>query len=100
MSQPSLLDLAPGFDGATFDPQWDQRRLSSQLGRVFLALSDHRWHTLRELAAATHAPETSVSAQLRHLRKARFGAYTIERRANWDRSSGLYVYRLLPEGAA
>lgn len=38
------------------------------------------WLTLRELAAITGYGETSISAQLRHLRKPRFGAFLLEKR--------------------
>jgi len=38
------------------------------------------WLTLRELAAITGYEETSISAQLRHLRKPRFGAFLLEKR--------------------
>ena len=38
------------------------------------------WLTLRELALLTHYGEASISAQLRHLRKSRYGAFAIEKR--------------------
>src|ERR1700693_1366135 len=38
------------------------------------------WMTLRELARRTRSGETSISAQLRHLRKARCGGYVLEKR--------------------
>jgi hypothetical protein len=38
------------------------------------------WMTLRELARLTRYGETSISAQLRHLRKARCGGYVLEKR--------------------
>jgi hypothetical protein len=37
------------------------------------------WLTLRELARLTSYGETSISAQLRHLRKARYGAFVIDK---------------------
>src|ERR1700730_1336965 len=37
------------------------------------------WLTLRELARLTNYGETSISAQLRHLRKARYGAFVIDK---------------------
>jgi hypothetical protein len=36
--------------------------------------------TLQEIADATGDPHASISAQLRHLRKPRFGAYAIDKR--------------------
>ena len=38
------------------------------------------WMTLRELARLTRYGETSISAQLRHLRKAKCGGYLLEKR--------------------
>jgi hypothetical protein len=38
------------------------------------------WRTLGEIARATRYPEPSVSAQLRHLRKSRFGGYRVKKR--------------------
>ena len=43
------------------------------------------WMTLSELARKTRFPEASISAQLRHLRKERHGAYRVEkRRREWE----------------
>jgi len=38
------------------------------------------WMTLRELARLTRYGETSISAQLRHLRKAKCGGFMLEKR--------------------
>ena len=37
------------------------------------------WLTLAELGAMTRYPETSISAQLRHLKKPQFGNYELEK---------------------
>ena len=39
-------------------------------------------------------PEASASAQLRHLRKPRFGSHTVEKRNRGAREFGLWEYRL------
>lgn len=39
-------------------------------------------------------PAASVSAQLRHLRKPRFGGFVVEKRPRGDRERGLWEYRL------
>jgi hypothetical protein len=93
--QPSLFTAGPRFSGPCFDPRFDQDRLTKQIGRVYNVMSDGKWRTLRELAAETGDPEASCSAQIRHLRRARFGAYTVDRRTRGDRSQGLYEYRLV-----
>ena len=79
------------FDGATYDPERDGERLHKQLKAVRVALSDHEWHTLYALSIITGAPEASVSARLRDLRKAKNGSHTVERRYAGD---GLWEYRL------
>lgn len=81
------------FNGADYVPARDNTRLTKQLLRVFAAISDGAWHTLAALAATTDDPPASVSAQLRHLRKARFGGYIISRR---HVGHGLYEYKLGP----
>jgi hypothetical protein len=93
MRAPSLFSLSPRFDGPVYDPAFDQDRLSKQLGRVFDLIRDGQWRTLQEISAAADAPETSVSAQLRHLRKPRFGSYTIDRRRR-TAGGGTFEYRM------
>jgi hypothetical protein len=53
---------------------------------------DGRWYTLKDIAVRTGDPEPSISAQLRHLRKPRFGGYIVEREYI---ANGLYQYRVL-----
>src|SRR5213595_1905515 len=57
------------------------------------------WLTLAELGAMTRYPETSISAQLRHLKKPQFGYYELEKmprtRAGLDDGHGVeWEYRL------
>jgi len=52
---------------------------------MLLAAQYDSWMTLEELARKTRFPETSISAQLRHLRKAKHGAYRVDkRRREWQ----------------
>lgn len=88
------------FNGPEYDPQYDQSRLEHQLDRIRALMKDGEWRTLKEIAKATGDPEASISAQLRHLRKPRFGRYTVERRARDDRERGLFEYRLGERGSA
>lgn len=81
------------FDGPSYVPARDQARLSGQILRIFELMKDGRWRTLKEISLATHDPESSVSAQLRHLRKQRFGGHMVERE---HRGFGLFQYRLTP----
>src|SRR5688572_13753975 len=79
------------FDGATYDHPRDGQRLNAQLQRVKAVMDDGQWHTIADIARAAEAPEASVSARLRDLRKPRFGSANVERRYV---RTGLFEYRL------
>ena len=81
------------FDGADYVPDRDDERLGSQCQRIFSLMQDSHWRSLPEIESVTGDPQASISAQLRHFRKARFGAHIVERRRG-DHS--LYEYRLIP----
>jgi len=83
------------FDGPAYDPGLDQGRLSGQIKRVFDLMKDQSWRTLADIQAATGDPEASISAQLRHLRKPRFGSHIVEKRRKGEKTSGLWQYRLI-----
>ena len=85
----------PEFGGDTFDQTRDGARLNAQAQKVFDVMCDRSWRTLGQIAEATGAPEASVSARLRDLRKPRFGGFTVERR---HRDRGLWEYRLAAQG--
>jgi hypothetical protein len=60
------------------------------------------WLTLRELSQLTQFGETSISAQLRHLRKPKYGSYVVEKRvrrglvvSDLERGA-IWEYRLMP----
>ncbi len=82
------------FDGPAYDKELDQARLTGQIQRVFNCMVDGRWRTLSKIAAVTGDPEASISAQLRHLRKARFGSHYVNRRRRGG-ASGLHEYQLI-----
>jgi DNA ligase-1 len=84
------------FDGPAYAPAYDDARLTQQHLRIRKVMLDKAWRTLAELEVLTNDPPASISAQLRHLRKKRFGSYVVERRVRGDRKNGLYEYRLLP----
>ena len=85
------------FDGSDYDPKYDKKRLTGQILRIFDAIKDGSWNTLVEIQNLTGDPQTSISAQLRNLRKDRFGSHLIEKRYRGDRSNGLWEYRLIIE---
>ena len=74
-----VLPLKPKFDGADYQPERDDPRLTGQLLRVFSLMRDGEWRTLHQMEVATGDPEASISAQLRHLRKHRFGSHTVNK---------------------
>jgi hypothetical protein len=85
-----------GTFGPAFNEELDGERVGSQLQRVRDLMIDGVWRTLGEIATLTRDPESSVSAQLRHLRKKRFGSFRVDKRRRGAPSNGLYEYKLLP----
>lgn len=80
------------FDGDDYVPLRDDPRLGAQYCRIFTLMQDCAWRSLAEIERLTGDPPASISAQLRHMRKARFGGHTINRRHLGD---GLYEYQLV-----
>ncbi len=81
------------FNGADYVPERDNPRLGRQLSLIFNLMKDASWRTLSEIANKTGEPEASISAQLRHLRKERFGSHTVNRRH--EEGKALYEYQLI-----
>lgn len=84
----------PHFNGSDYSPAVDYERLSNQHERVKAAMVDGNWRTLGEISDLTGDPAASISAQLRHLRKERFGSWIVEKRSRGSRIVGLYEYRI------
>lgn len=81
------------FAGADYDHARDAARLDGQLLRIWSLMVLGEWKTLAEISSATGDPPASVSAQLRHLRKQRFGSHQVQK---IHLGRGLYRYRLVP----
>ncbi len=79
------------FGGSTYDEKRDGNRLKAQLDRVRSIMLRTGWITLADLSKQAGAPESSVSARLRDLRKQNFGGYEVERRY---KERGLWEYHL------
>jgi len=90
-TEPSLFDPVPQRPL----PADKTMRFDGQIKRVFDLMVDERWRTLDEMSRATGDPHSSISAQLRHLRKPRFGAHTVNKRPRGDRLHGLWEYQLV-----
>lgn len=82
---------------STFGPAYEEKkdgpRVRAQHDRIRSFMRDHNWRTLGEISTSLEYPESSVSAQLRHLRKEQFGSYRIEKRRRNE--EGLWEYRML-----
>ena len=82
---------------ATFGPAYneviDGQRIKHQLEIIRdWMLSHSLWKTLAEIEQVTDYPQASISAQLRHLRKPRFGNYIVEKRRR--SGGGTWEYRV------
>lgn len=89
-----MLKTGAHFNGSEYEPAADKARLTGQIKRVYECMADRHWRTLDEIAKATGDPHASISAQLRHLRKKKFGGHTVEKRPRGDRTHGLFEYQL------
>lgn len=92
---PKPLSLTPDkvyFDNAT---EFDAERLTGQIKRIFDLMKDGEFRTLGDIERITRDPQASISAQLRHLRKPRFGGHGLEKRHRGEPKNGLYEYRLI-----
>ncbi len=85
------LTQAPRFGGEVYQHAMDFSRLKGQILRVYELMRDGHWRTLDEIARCTGDPVASVSAQLRHLRRPKFGAHIVNRRS---RTGALFEYQL------
>lgn len=90
--KPKPVTFGSDFDGATFEPKRDGKRLNKQLTAVFELMRDGKWRTLEQISQVTKAPLQSASARLRDLTKQKFGQHTKERRFVAD---GLFEYRII-----
>ena len=96
MSEPVASPPVAGSEGM-FRPGRTQRETLLMVLR--LAAGYEQWLTLAELASKTKFPPASISAQLRHLRKAEYGGWAVEkRRREWVTEEVVWEYRLAEGG--
>lgn len=88
------------FDGPVYVHERDSERLTTQFTGVrdYMLGSYPKWSTLTKIAEEIAQPQcvASVSAQLRHMRKSRFGGYHVEKRYV---ANGLWEYRAMAAGS-
>ena len=77
--------------GPAYEKKKDGKRIAKQIESIREYMLSSDWKTLVEIEAALGYPQASVSAQLRHLRKARFGGYRVDKQR---RTEGTWEYRV------
>ncbi len=82
--------------GPAYTEAVDGPRVAKQHERIRDLMLDGRWRTLSEIEAATGDPAASASAQLRHLRKPRFGSYVVDKRRRGEPGRGVWEYHVAP----
>ena len=96
MSKPASANPFPNndndFDGETYERPRDFYRLNRQAQAVYDYVCDGAFYSLAEISKAVRAPEASVSARLRDLRKDKFGGHIVIRKSF---GGGLHKYRLV-----
>lgn len=88
------LNKEPDFDGADYQPDRDKQRLTTGQHKVRMYMENAGWKTIMQISEALDMYPPSVSADLRNLRKERFGGRTVDRRYV---RNGVYEYYLVPE---
>lgn len=69
----------------------DCERLEGQTRRIYELMRDASYRTLAEIEGITGDPQASISAQIRHLKKIRFGGHTVNKR----RRGNQWEYQLI-----
>jgi len=85
------------FNGADYKHDRDSARLTNQYIDIFNLMADGEFRSLSKIAALTGHHESSISAQLRHMRKERFGSHTVNKK---HKGNGLFEYQLIVNKAA
>ncbi|MHB1910376.1 MAG: hypothetical protein ACYCQJ_16140 [Nitrososphaerales archaeon] len=92
------MRLGQDFDGAFYKRELDQKRLSGQILRVYEIISDGKARTVSKIREeilekfGKDDPENSIQAELRNLRKDKFGGHAIR---TWRvRDTGLFYYQM------
>ena len=85
----------PKFNGSDYIPKYDDMRLKGQIKKIYELMIYGKWRTLSEIEQLTNYGQASISAQLRHLRKERFGSHILNKRNRGVRTQGLFEYQLI-----
>lgn len=90
-------------DETPYDPTKDRARLGGMRLRIFDAMLQENGLTPAELESHVHGQQTSISAQMRDLRKPHFGGHTVLKRKRTGYGikkdvTLVYEYVLIPQG--
>ena len=86
-----MVERAMSTFGPDYNEKLDGKRVRGQMDEIRKYMLWTGWATLAEIESALGYPQSSISAQLRHLRKERFGGYRVDKRR---RSQGTWEYRV------
>jgi len=89
-----MIKQIPHFEGSNYTPEYDHIRLAKQYEVIRDLMLDGKWRTVQEINAITGFPETSISSQIRNLRKKKFGSFTVPKRRRGNVKQGLYEYQV------
>ena len=80
------------FQGSDITPE-DTPRLTLQIDTIRELMLDGKWRGLDEITNITGYPHSSISAQLRNLRKESRGKYIVNKK---NEGNGYFLYQVLP----
>lgn len=81
--------------GPAYVKSLDGKRIKKQHEVIRDFMLGNGWKTLSEIETVLGYPQASISAQLRHLRKDRFGGFTVDKRR---RTVGTWEYHVSGQG--
>jgi len=88
-----MVEFVGKFDGKHFDAEKDQARLTAQMKGIYKVLQGAKvWMTVAEIEGETDYPQPSISAQLRNMRKAKFGSLDV--RGRYRQGTRIFEYKL------
>lgn len=90
-------EFAVDFKGSTFNAVFDGERLNGQQSRIYQAMRDECWRTLREIEAITSDPQASISARLRDFNNDDYlkQFFSMEHRRRGEGKQGIWEYRVM-----
>ena len=88
-----FAEFVGDFDGKHYERKMDKERLARQIKEVHDHVSSGSWKTVEEISVATGYPQPSVSAQLRNLRKEKFGGLDV--RGRYRSGARIFEYKLV-----